>query len=199
MNTSETIGELATALAKAQGQMGSAEKNKINKNFGNPYADLTSVIDVIKKPLAANGLAYVQVPIVEQGRTGVITRLMHTSGEFLESCVTVQLAKDTAQGVGSALTYSRRYSLQSMFGIPADDDDGESAEGRSKTKGKSETLCGAHQSSLRKLIRQLGVPETKVCHAYNVSSLDQIPTSLFEEVRAKLKEKIANKETKNEK
>ncbi len=193
MNTSESIKEIATALIKAQGQMGGVVKNQKNPFVGSRYADLNSILQVIKKPLNDNGLTYVQFPISDQQRVGVLTRLMHTSGEFLESGFTVNLEKNTPQGSGSAITYCRRYSLQSLLGIPAVDDDGEAAEHR------SDNLCGADIWSLRKLIKELGATEKKICDHYNISSLDQMSKSLYDKVTAKLKEKIAKKEIDHEK
>ena len=127
MKTSEDINELATALAKAQGQMGSAKKDADNPFFKSKYADLGAVIAAIKQPLSENGLSYTQFPIREGESAGVVTRLMHASGQYLESTYTIPLAKFDAQAVGSAFTYARRYALQAIAGIPAGDDDGNAA------------------------------------------------------------------------
>ena len=124
MKQSESINELADALAKAQGEMGSAAKDAKNPFFDSDYADLKSVVKAIKEPFANNGLSYVQFPICEQNTAGVVTRLMHSSGQWLEQKYALPVAKFDAQGVGSALTYSRRYALQAVAGIPAGDDDG---------------------------------------------------------------------------
>lgn len=128
MKTSEDISELATALATAQGQMGSASKSKRNDYQNYNYSDITDIINAAKKPLADNGLSYVQFPIRVEQAAGVVTRLMHTSGQWVESEYTLPLDKFTSQSVGSALTYSRRYALQSICGIGGEDDDGELAE-----------------------------------------------------------------------
>lgn len=124
MKQSESINELATALAKAQGEMGAAAKGAENPFFSSKYADLGSVVKAIKDPFANNGLSYVQFPICEQNTAGVVTRLMHSSGQWLEQKYALPVAKFDAQGVGSALTYARRYALQAIAGIPAGDDDG---------------------------------------------------------------------------
>ncbi len=127
MNKSDSIKSLAIAMSKAQGEMGGAAKSKENPFFNSKYADLSSVTEVIKIPFANHGLSYVQFPIEEAGRIGVETILMHDSGEWLSSSFTVQLKKQDAQGAGSAITYCRRYSLQSIAGIPSEDDDGNAA------------------------------------------------------------------------
>ena len=127
MNTSESINELATALAKAQGAMGSARRDSANPFFKSKYADLGAVIEVLKDPFAKNGLSYTQFPIRDGDSAGVVTRLMHSSGQWMESEYTLPLAKFDAQSAGSAFTYARRYALQSIAGIPAADDDGNAA------------------------------------------------------------------------
>ena len=133
MNKSETIGKLAEALCKAQASMGSAKKDADNLFFKSKYADLASVVEAIKKPLADNGLSYVQTTdIDESGSVVVETVLMHSSGEWLSGRLRMPVAKaNDAQALGSALTYCRRYGLQAMAGIPADDDDGNAATGKS--------------------------------------------------------------------
>lgn len=117
---SETISKLAEALSKAQSEMDSAKKDSINPHFKSKYADLASVIDAIR-PIYKYGLSYVQTL---KGKT-LLTVLMHTSGEWISSELELIIQKNDMQGLGSALTYARRYSLSSMMGIAQDDDDGE--------------------------------------------------------------------------
>ena len=135
MNQSESIKELAAALVKAQASMGGAVKGKDNDYFSSTYADLTSIIKVIKKPFEENGLSYTQFPVTSSGGKGlgVVTMLMHTSGEWLQSefFLPMKLTQKNPNGdpqtAGSAITYARRYALQAMAGIPAVDDDAEAA------------------------------------------------------------------------
>lgn len=121
---SETIGKLAEALSKAQGQMDNAKKDSINPHFKAKFADLASVIDAIKEPLSKNGLSYVQY--FEEDNF-VVTKLMHASGEWICGKLKLIINKQDMQGLGSAITYARRFSLTSMMGIFQDDDDGNSA------------------------------------------------------------------------
>lgn len=137
MDRSETIGELAAALAKAQGAMGAALKGESNSFFNSRYADLAAIVGAIKEPLAANGLAYVQGTSVENGRVSIETMLLHASGEWLSSTLYLTPTKADVQGVGSAITYGRRYGLQALIGIPADDDDGNAASGHPDTLADS--------------------------------------------------------------
>ena len=127
MNRSESIKSLAVAHNKAQAEMSGAVKDSNNPFFKSKYADLSSVVKAVKEPFANNGLSYVQFPIEKDGRIGVETILMHSSGEWLSNEFTVQLSKQDAQGAGSAITYCRRYALQAIAGIPSEDDDGNAA------------------------------------------------------------------------
>lgn len=134
MKTSETIAKLASALAKAQGQMRAAAKDSINPHFKSRYADLAGVWDACREPLAANGLAIMQAPgeIGDKNIT-LTTMLAHESGEWIQSEFTIPVSKPDAQGVGSAITYARRYALAAMVGIVQDDDDGNAASAPRKT------------------------------------------------------------------
>lgn len=127
MKSSESIKNLAYALYQAQAKMGGAVKDSKNPFFKSDYADLTSVIKAIKEPFADHGLSYTQFPTNEEGRIGVVTMLMHESGEYLEHSYTLPTTKADPQSAGSAITYARRYALQSIAGIPTADDDAESA------------------------------------------------------------------------
>jgi hypothetical protein len=127
MKASESIAKLSTALCKAQEAMGGAVKDSANPFFKSKYADLGSVVRAIKQPFAENGLSYVQFPIAEENRIGISTRLMHTSGEWLEESFAIPMAKIDPQQAGSVLTYFRRYSLAAIAGVPQVDDDAEAA------------------------------------------------------------------------
>lgn len=128
MSQSDQLNELATALARAQGQMDSAKKDADNPFFKSKYADLASVVNAIRAPFSENGLAYVQLPVPCEGdEVAVDTVLMHASGQWISSRTQVPVTKQDAQGYGSALTYARRYGLQAIAGVAADDDDGNAA------------------------------------------------------------------------
>lgn len=124
MKKSDSIMELAKALCKAQSEMGGAAKDANNTFFKSKYADLSSVMRVIKEPFANNGLSFVQFPLCDGQSAGVETILMHESGEWLQSEYLMPLVKRDPQGSGSAITYAKRYALQAMCGIPSEDDDG---------------------------------------------------------------------------
>lgn len=128
MKTSDSIKELATALAKAQAIMAGATKDKTNPAFRSKYADLASVWDACRDALTKHGLSIVQMTRPSEAQeVVVITRLMHSSGEWIESELALPVTKNDAQGFGSALTYSRRYALAAMVGVAPEDDDGQAA------------------------------------------------------------------------
>lgn len=141
MRTSDQINEIATALAKAQGAIEGAKKDSVNPHFRSKYADLGAVWDACREALSKNGISVIQ-PIVsvhhiEDDRVVqrvTITRLMHSSGQWIEDGgVPLILSKDDMQGLGSALTYSRRYGLMAMVGIAPEDDDGNAATAKTHT------------------------------------------------------------------
>ena len=129
MNKSESIKELATSLAKAQGSIKGAIKDSSNPFFKSKYADLASVVEAIRSAFAANGLSYIQTVEPSQAdEVRVETMILHSSGEWI-SCgvLALPVSKVDAQGYGSALTYARRYSLSAAVGIAPEDDDGNAA------------------------------------------------------------------------
>jgi ERF superfamily. len=134
MNRSESIKELATALAKAQGEMGKAIKDANNPFFKSNYADLESCIDASRSALVKNGLSVAQFVTSTNDGLGINTILMHSSGEFIESTCRVLTVKKDPQGEGSALTYYRRYLYASAIGLVTSDDDGEAAMSRDVQK-----------------------------------------------------------------
>jgi len=165
MKQSESITDLATALCLAQAEMGGAIKDSNNPFFKSSYADLTSVIKVIKEPFAKYGLSFVQLPVTSAGGNGigVSTMLMHKSGQWLQSEYLLPMDKVTPQGAGSAITYARRYALQSLVGIPSVDDDSELAMYRNEDKavvidmtleGLSETVSAPPAKRVSKKLMQ---------------------------------------------
>ena len=134
MKMSEEIGQLAGALAKAQGAIQDATKNAQNPFFKSKYADLSSVRNTIKDPLSENELALTQFPTVGQNGVSVETMLLHSSGQFMVASTWVPIAKADAHGIGSALTYARRYGIMSLLCLATEDDDGNAAVEPDKAK-----------------------------------------------------------------
>jgi hypothetical protein len=122
--------------------MGSAKKTSENPHFRSKYADLSAVIEAVKHPLEKHGLTFVQ-DICDHH---VVTVVMHEAGEQLRLAPFPILAgKPDAQGNGSALSYARRYSLQTALGVPAEDDDGNAAN---RLTGEPKRFPSAIRASL---------------------------------------------------
>ena len=133
MTHSEQINEIATAIAKAQGQIKGASKDANNPFFKSKYADLASVWDACRAALAVNGLAVIQSPSAIGTSVSVDTLLAHASGQWIAGTVSVTAREDTPQAIGSAVTYLRRYALQSFVGVAPEDDDGNLASAKGST------------------------------------------------------------------
>jgi hypothetical protein len=146
---STTIGALAAALAKAQGAMESASKNARNPHFGSQYADFAAIWDACRGPLSANGLAIIQRVTNDARAVQVTTMLLHASGEWIQDRITVPLTKSDAQGVGSAITYGKRYGLSAMVGVAADLDDDGNAASAPTGKRTSQPEVSARTSNVR--------------------------------------------------
>lgn len=130
---SVTFGvEFAVALNNAQKKMGSAVKGAKNPYFKSKYADLNSVIEACKEVLNSEGISVLQPVVSDSSGDYVETVLIHTSGQHLASRTKLKMAKDNdMQAYGSAISYARRYGLQSMVLLPSsEDDDGEATMGR---------------------------------------------------------------------
>lgn len=130
MTTSESINELATALAKAQAKMEGASKDGVNPHFKSKFATLASVWEAAREPLAANGLSVMQSASAEGPRVSITTLLAHSSGQWVRDTLTMTAQQDTPQGIGSAISYGRRYQLAAIVGVSPEDDDAEAAQGR---------------------------------------------------------------------
>ena len=136
MLTSETLTNLAPALAAAQAELGHAAKSSANPHFKSTYASLVEVVDTIRPTLAKHGLAVVQGFVPSEEGVTLETRLIHSSGEWLsDEGLYLPADKRNAQGFGSAATYARRYALMSLVGVaPDDDDDGNAASAKPAPK-----------------------------------------------------------------
>ena len=134
MKSSESIANLASAFVKAQAEMSGAKKSAKNPFFKSSYANLEEIIYCVREPFATHGLGFIQFPIAGEGSAGVETIILHESGEWISGDFLLDCVKSDPQGMGSAITYARRYGLQSAAGIPSEDDDGEGAMKRMTEK-----------------------------------------------------------------
>jgi len=131
------VDKLFAAMAKAQGEMGNAAKTEENSFYGSKYADLSACFEAVRQPLFMNGLCVIQSPSSELGyedhdekypsHVTLNTLIGHTSGQWVVSTLSMPLSREDAHGVGSAVTYARRYALAAMLGLAQADDDGNAA------------------------------------------------------------------------
>lgn len=128
--SSETLGKLFEALAKAQGVIKGSIKDSKNPFFKSEYSSLSSCWDACRAPLSENGLSVVQSINDENGRLSICTILGHSSGEYISSTLPLLSKTQDAQAIGSVISYMRRYALCAIVGISQTDDDGEEAMAR---------------------------------------------------------------------
>jgi hypothetical protein len=128
MRTSDSITAITPALIAAQQSITFAAKNALNGHLKNTYANLAAVIEAVKNPLNDNGIAFIQsITESDDGKLRITTRLLHKSGEWIEDTASSPMPKADSQGLGSACSYLRRYTLSAMMGVYQDDDDGHGA------------------------------------------------------------------------
>jgi hypothetical protein len=137
---SETRAELAKAMVAAQQSLGLVAKSSTNPHFKSRYADLATVLDAVLPALNGAGISLMQAPGGDgEGNVTLTTTLLHESGEWMESTLTMRPTKSDPQGVGSAITYARRYAALAVAGAAPEDDDGNSASQR-ESKAKSRDI-----------------------------------------------------------
>ena len=145
MITSETIKEIFPALIKAQ--VGAERPVKKNQGYNYKYADLKEVLRVVRPVLEKNGLGIIQKPFTDESRVGVTTRLIHESGEWIESTYSTPLKKLDPQDVGSVITYYRRYAVLGALNLAPEDDDAETA---SKNRNNNQHAAEGHRPATDK-------------------------------------------------
>ena len=130
MPKSQSIKQLTQALITFQVKVDTIRKDAKNPFFKSTYASLANILESIKEPLIECGLAVSQFP---HGENGLMTILMHESGEWMGFEYQMRPAKDDPQGRGSAITYQRRYAIASVLCLNIDEDD----DGNLATHGRS--------------------------------------------------------------
>ena len=170
MIKSESIKELLTALAKAQGKISAAKKDSTNPHFKSKYADLAACWEAIKEPLSSNGLSLTQWVTTAEKGVSVVTVLGHSSGEFMSSEATFPV-KDIGnpQSMGSSITYARRYCLSAAIGLVADDDDDGNAASQKTAyvppPSPVPRITKAQYEELKALAAELGFDEERLIQA----------------------------------
>ena len=204
MKMSEEISALAAALSKAQSSIEDATKGTENDYFKSKYADLSAGRDTIRKPLAENELSIAQFPTTAPNGVSVETVLMHSSGQYMSASVWVPISKMDAHGIGSGITYARRYGLMSLLCLAADDDDGNAAVEKAPAKEqapKKDILTKEERAALATAAMESAKQGTPALTAWwKTLSKDQ-RTALDQDAIAELKQMATEadkKETANE-
>lgn len=162
---SSQVALLMTALARAQAQMTNPAFDSSNPHYRTRYASLAAVREAITPALTAHGIALTQLIASQAGEVVCTTVLWHTSGQYLSSTLRLPVGKPDAQGYGGAITYARRYSLMGICNVAGEeDDDGESAAGRTETPAAAPAQAARTELALRREIvaqlHRLGIPAT---------------------------------------
>ncbi len=179
MQASEHINELAAALSLAQGEIENASKKSENPHFRSKYADLAEVINCIRPVFSRHGLSVTQFPSYEGGVVSVETVIAHKSGQWMSGTISAPVSKQDAQGVGSATTYCRRYSLAAVACLAQEDDDAENAIGRAKQSAPAKKITDSQAADLTALMEQVGSDAGKFCAYFKINRIAELPASEY--------------------
>ena len=202
MNKSESIVEISKAMAKFQAEVKQPFKDANNPFFKSKYVPLENVVESITSIAPKHGISFVQwASNDENGRVGVSTMIMHTSGEYIEfDPVYMNADKNTAQGAGALISYLKRYSLSAVFGITSDqDDDGNHASGNTNKLKQQPKAKPEHIKNLKEKIAQAveiggdDASEQKVMQWLRISDYDTVTEAQINPMIKQLNGLIDNK------
>ena len=152
MNHSESIKQIAAALAAFQAEVKDPTRNGENPHFKSKYVQLDGLLAAVRPILAKHGLSLMQSTGGDGVNISVSTLIMHTSGEWIETEPLVLKAQQaTPQGAGSACTYGRRFSLSAALGVAWDDDDDGNAASNPPAKAKTKAKTPTKDDYLREV------------------------------------------------
>lgn len=191
-----TNNAIAKAFIEAQKEMVNAIKDSNNPYYKSKYADLNSVREACIPSLNKFNIAVLQPTISIDGKNYVKTILLHESGETIESLTEILFSKQgDPQAQGSGITYARRYGLQSLVCIGAEDDDGNVASGLPNKEIK--TISVEQGVEIEELLKLINISNLDFCKVYKIDSIINLPASKFQEAKTRLQNK--SKELKNNK
>jgi len=186
MITSATLSEITSALLAAQKELGGVKKGSSNPFFKSTYANFNAVLAEVKPVYSRHGLVIIQSPVSDGSMVGVTTRVLHESGEWIEGTITLPLAKSDPQSAGSAITYAKRYALQSMALLPSLDDDAEQSMFR-----EPESVDVRQVEEITNLAALAGVEVSAICSGYKVMALADLPNTAYSGIVKTLKERAS--------
>jgi hypothetical protein len=140
---SDSIEELAKALPEAQKALKPLETDATNKHFGRDYASLGAALEACLTAYNDHGFSVIQIPTVRNGLVCITTRLLHVSAEWMEADLLIRPENETAQKVGTAATYGRRYSLTSIAGLAPVEEAPTATEAVTQAKSEGKRLTKA--------------------------------------------------------
>lgn len=149
---SEKTDVLIKALIKAKAQFKTVEKTKENPYFKSKYADLGAIDAAVMPALHNNGLTIIQTTEIAGIQPVLVTTLVHDSGQFISGQYPLNPVKNDPQGMGSAMTYARRYAISAILTVVADDDD----DGNAASAPQKETVKPATQTAIRQPVSATG-------------------------------------------
>lgn len=198
--TSDDIIEFAKAFAKAQAGMGDVLKSADNSHFKSKYADLGAVVEATLPALNSAGFSVLQPPSFDGEIVRVATLILHESGQWMRSTLALRPARADPHGVGSAITYARRYGLLAMCGVAPEDDDGNAASraderdhderarpARSEARKGEKPLCPALKAAKPTIDAIPSIAEVKSWEANNEAILSKLDNEQYVEVMAYLR------------
>lgn len=189
----DIITQLYAAMADASADIEGAQKDANNPHFKSKYADLSSVVSAIKPALIKHGLWFRQVMHEREKGVCVETLVCHKAGHELSfGSLFVPATKQDAQGFGSALTYARRYSLMTAFGVCPEDDDGNAAVQATQRPAHvyDVSIDDAQYAELSTLLQQSRLNSGEFLAKLSINSLPELPASRFAAVSKRLREII---------
>ena len=187
MNLEHANPALFAALSAAQGEIENASKNAANPHFKSRYADLAEVLNTVRPTFSKHGLSVIQSTEFDGALVSVTTTIAHAEGGYVTAKASCVPAKTDAQGVGSATTYLRRYSLASCAGIAQEDDDGNAAAHNAKPAVR---ISADQEASLIEWIETTGADKAKILSAYKVKSLSDLTEAQANDAISRLKARV---------
>jgi ERF superfamily len=194
---SESIDQVSAAFAAAQGEFEPVVHNRINPFFKSHYTDLDGILKAVKPALSDHKLVIYNFTKLSDGYTILHTRLVHESGQWIETRARIIPAKDDIQGLGSAMSYHKRYNILNLLGISTkedlDDDDGEvdmiphrnmSHKGtapnlRSKPQKPTETITPEQLEELQDMLQNHPDIAEDILEKMRIQTLSDMPKEYY--------------------
>lgn len=182
-----SLANLLEALAQAQGELEHAKKESLNPHFRTKYANIASCMDAIRPVFSKYGLSIMQLVLTRDGKHYLRTILGHKSGETVESEMQILTTRDDPQGLGSGITYARRYALMAMVGLASEEDDD---DGHAASSPTAEVWNGSyeHKKTLWSICQDLGIQDWAKENKEKLLAMLDVSKPELSKLRAFLKE-----------